>query len=73
MYIRAGDVKADDVVVLNGIDYKVARTERYRKQSRWWVNLCVQVPQLGPGEVPETEDRALPVDVIIEWRGTALW
>ena len=72
MYIRAGDVKADDVIVLNGIDYQVARVERYRKQSRWWVNLCVHL-QVAPGEPKQLEDRAVPMDVIIPWRGLALF
>ena len=72
MYIRAGDVKADDVIVLNGIDYKVVRVEKYRKQGRWWINLCLQVP-VEPGAPGELEDRAIPVDVIIPFRGLALF
>jgi hypothetical protein len=69
MYIRAGDVKEDDVITLDGTDYKVDRVEKYRKLGRWWVRLCVVPPM---ADIPDLTDQHLPMDVIIAWRGTAL-
>ena len=68
MYIRAGDLHVDDVIQIAGEDLKVIDASRYRKQNRLWVNLVLQGP-LGD----TTTDRAIPVEVLVSWRGTALF
>lgn len=68
MYIRAGDLQVDDVIQIAGEDLKVIDRARYRKQSRQWVNLVLQGPLADA-----TTDRAFPIDVIVQWRGTALF
>jgi len=70
-YIRAGDLRIDDVVTISDMDCKVVDTAYYKKQGRKWVNLVLLDERGEPGQ--SSFDRAVPVDVIVPWRGTALF
>ena len=70
MLIRAGDLHVDDVIEIAGEHWKVIDAARYRKQNRLWVNLTLL---LGPDEHGTSMDRAFPVEVLVPWRGSALF
>lgn len=74
MWIKAADIKKDDVVSLNGEDHQVIEVAKYHKGRRKWVTLTVD-DWVGDPAKPKksSKDVAVPSDVMVPWHGTALF
>lgn len=74
MWIRAADVKEDDVISVDKEDCTVLKIEKYRKQGRKWVTITVTHRRLLAGtDYVDQKDIAVPADVMLPWHGTALF